>query len=658
VLIPWLGIQRTLFAAVVANVVLGGMFLAVRRAVPAVRRSVTAALPIVLTAAAILWMPAWDASRLSIGPFIVARSLSATDSPPPGELEELAHAGTVLFHKEGLTSTVTVKRNPEGVLNLVVSGKTDASTSADDMPTQKLLAHVPLLLHPAPRRALVIGLASGITLGSAGLYPLTSLDCVEISPEMVEACRLFDPYNYRILDDPRVRVLIADGRNHLALTDRTYDVIVSEPSNPWIAGVADLFTREFFQLCRDRLAPGGIACVWLASYDLGEAPVRSVVNTFLSVFPDMSVWSVDEDYLLIGLTAPAKADHQAIADRMRKKAVADDLRLIDVRSLPDLLAYRILGHDGVRKLARGGFIHTDDNAYLEFNAPRTMIRNRGRAEFSRTMAEYHDADLSFLTGSDAKALEAVKLATAPLLRARQHAAKGTALLAQGRTDAARTEIHKAIELNPAEPLVNQLIDRQLALAKALTRRGLFAPAQKHCGDLLQLHPRHVGAHLLLGQLLLRQQKDDEALEHLTQAADYAGDVADHHLLAATTATRLGKTRIAVKHYRRAIELGANPPEALNNLAWLLVSDPALAGGAAAEAVSLAERACQLTGQRDPVTLDTLGAAYAGANRFRDALTVTEKALQLARQAGNQDLAKKLQQRIERYGKGQPYRQEK
>ncbi|GAG42608.1 unnamed protein product, partial [marine sediment metagenome] len=206
----------------------------------------------VAVAAASALIPAWEQSHMSFGPFHMGRKLPKDVATSAESLQKLAKASKVLYHKEGLATTVTVKQTPTGDRILLVNGKPDASSSGD-LHTQSLLAHVPHLLHPGPRHTLVIGLGSGITLGSSGLHPVERLDCAEISPAVVEASRYFDAYNYRILDDPRVHMLVADGRNHLALTARTYDVITSEPSNPWIAGIADLFTQEFFRLCHDRL---------------------------------------------------------------------------------------------------------------------------------------------------------------------------------------------------------------------------------------------------------------------------------------------------------------------------------------------------------------------------------------------------------------------
>ena len=125
----------------------------------------------------------------------------------------------------------------------------------------------------------------GVTLASALTHPIDEADVLEISPEVVEASRLFARDGRPPLDDPRTRLIVADGRTHLALTRRRYDVIVSEPSNPWMAGVAALFTREFFEAARARLAEHGVICQWVNTYDISQKDLASIVATFHGVFP-------------------------------------------------------------------------------------------------------------------------------------------------------------------------------------------------------------------------------------------------------------------------------------------------------------------------------------------------------------------------------------
>ncbi|MDP2389873.1 MAG: fused MFS/spermidine synthase, partial [Acidobacteriota bacterium] len=216
-------------------------------------------------------LPQWDRLLLSSGGYKYAPAMRG-----PSLATSLA-AGELLSYREGASGTVAVRRLA-GTVSLSIDGKVDAS-NAGDMLTQRLLAHVPLLLHPNPKRVAIIGLGSGVTLGSALTHPIAAATVLEISPEVVDASRFFETENHRALADPRTRLVVGDGRTHLMLGRETYDVIVSEPSNPWMAGIASLFTREFFEGARARLAPGGMLCQWAHTYDISSDDLRSIVAT-------------------------------------------------------------------------------------------------------------------------------------------------------------------------------------------------------------------------------------------------------------------------------------------------------------------------------------------------------------------------------------------
>ena len=159
--------------------------------------------------------------------------------------EAMRRRGRLRFLEEGPEATVTVREGALGVLSLQINGKTDAS-SGGDLSTQILAGRLPALLHPAPLRALVIGLASGTTAGTLATEPLERLDCVEISPAVARAAPLFSAWNGGVLSDPRFHLRLGDGRAYLQGTSARYDLITSQPTNPWIAGVTNLFTQEFF----------------------------------------------------------------------------------------------------------------------------------------------------------------------------------------------------------------------------------------------------------------------------------------------------------------------------------------------------------------------------------------------------------------------------
>jgi spermidine synthase len=218
---------------------------------------------------------------------------------------------------------------------------------------------------------LVIGLGSGMTTGAIACHPeVQRIDSVEISRAVMEAATLFSAKNYDILNNSRVRHVRADGRNHLLLTTRTYDLIVSEPSDPWLAGVGSLFTHEFFELCRARLKPDGVLAIWMATYALSPDAFPRVVATLHDVLPYVTVWETSsENYCLIASARQSELPLGRLEQRFAHPWVRADLNRIGIRDIAALLGTFVADQDSLReRLPLGGF-HTDDNAFLEFTSP-------------------------------------------------------------------------------------------------------------------------------------------------------------------------------------------------------------------------------------------------------------------------------------------------
>jgi spermidine synthase len=329
-------------------------------------------------------MPAWNRGRLANGAYRLAPALAA------GDIETALEAGDLLYYREGAAGTVSVRRLL-GVTSLAIDGKVDASNGAD-MLTQKLLAHLPLLLHDNPRSVYIIGLGSGVTLGAALRHPIDRADVSEISPEVVSASAYFSTENRDALSDGRVRLIVGDGRSHLLLSDDRYDVIVSEPSNPWMAGVSTLFTREFFQAARAHLQPGGILCQWAHTYNINDADLRSIVDTFLSTFPDGSAWLVGaSDLLLIGSTSPIRALESGIESAWNRPGVADDLAQVAVSDGFGVLTLFIARGQDLQRYAAGARVQTDDRLALEYSAPRAIYGRYQTSNIDRLRATGADA---------------------------------------------------------------------------------------------------------------------------------------------------------------------------------------------------------------------------------------------------------------------------
>jgi spermidine synthase len=363
VLVPMLGLHMTIrVVAAIATVTAMAIL-----AVSARARGRVAGLGLAgLVLIAIAILPQWDRALLSSGAYKYAPAMRGSN------LATALTAGELLSYREGSTGTVAVRRLT-GTISLAIDGKVDAS-NAGDMLTQRMLAHVPLLLHPNPQRAAIIGLGSGVTLGSALAHPLTGATVLEISRDVVAASDFFATENHNALKDPRTRVIVGDGRTHLMLGTGTYDVIVSEPSNPWMAGIASLFTREFFEGARARLAPGGVLCQWAHTYDISNADLRSIVATFLSVFPDGTLWLVgDADVLLVGSNEPLAPRIGGIAAAMQRPGVADDLATIGVKGPFSVISLFVADGDALQAWTNNAPLQTDDRSALEFSGPRSIF---------------------------------------------------------------------------------------------------------------------------------------------------------------------------------------------------------------------------------------------------------------------------------------------
>jgi spermidine synthase len=327
-------------------------------------------------------VPPWNAQLMASGLSDHAR---AYQQMRLGLAEQLADWTDLLFYRDGLTSTVTVSRDRRlGISDLYIAtnGKIDGS-SRQDMPTQKLSAHLPLLLHPEPRRVAVVGMGTGVTAGSATLHDsVEEVVIIEIEPAMVAGARWFSAYNYGVHEHPKVDIRITDGRLHLFLAQERYDVIISEPSNPWIAGIASLFTEEYYRLSARALRPGGVFAQWLQLYQMEPDNVQSVVRSFAEVFPETYVAKtiVGTDMLLIGSQEPITFDVKALQDRL-VPTVVEDLAdpAVGVYSLAELLARIWITPDRLPELTHSARLHRDDWPFLMYEAPLSRYLETGRA---------------------------------------------------------------------------------------------------------------------------------------------------------------------------------------------------------------------------------------------------------------------------------------
>jgi spermidine synthase len=375
VLIPWLGSFRIIATTAAVNILLA---FALDWSSPPLRiRSLTMNFSCFAMAIVIGFSPFFhDQSRLSLSAALYGNSFQGHLT-----LDEIAATDDLVFSTEGVNGSIAVIRS-ENYVALRINGKVDASTG--DARTQLLLGHLGAGFHAAPRRVLIVGFGSGMTASAVARYPdVETIDCVEIEPAVIRAAPYLESLNRGVLSDRRMRVIFDDARNFLLTSRDKYDLIISEPSNPWIAGIASLFTDEFYAAVRQRLAPGGIFVQWVQAYALAPDDLRMIVATLVPHFPEVTLWRAAEpDLLLLGRTDARAFEFARLHALWQDTTLRKDFESIDVHQPGGLVAYYLLGDAGVRKLGEGRVRNTDDRTQLEYRAPKTLL-TRGLAEENR-----------------------------------------------------------------------------------------------------------------------------------------------------------------------------------------------------------------------------------------------------------------------------------
>ena len=386
ILLPGLRVVGALLVAVCLN--LTAAMLAAQRAAGLPPARAAAGFAGVLAIGALLfWQPPpWEPLMMTAGMYKYVSDLDPEERNRADIIDFAVTPYELLYYKEGLSSVVTVaKSKSSGNIWLANNGKVDASTSVD-MPTQVLVAHLPFAFMPEPENVMVIGLASGITAGSVVRHsPPAKIDIIELEPAIVQAAELFNEHNNRPLEDPRVTLYANDGRNHTNLVPPgSYDLVVSEPSNPWQTGVSNLFTREYLELGKSRLTEGGVWAQWVQMYGMDTDDLRSLLGTFTDVYAHVLLFSTieDADLVIIGSDAPLAINN----DTMRRMfeidpAVAADLAEIGCPEAEDLLVRLQMTRDGLREFAGDIERNTDDNMRIEFSAPLHLHEMTAEANF-------------------------------------------------------------------------------------------------------------------------------------------------------------------------------------------------------------------------------------------------------------------------------------
>lgn len=533
-----------------------------------------------------------------------------------------------LFYDEGLDATVAVERFHDEI-TLSIDGKVDASTGTDDMTTQVLLAQLPLLLHPQPDTVLVIGLGSGVTLGSAQRHSVRSIDCVELLENVVDASEHFNLHNYDCLSDPRTTLIIGDARNHLLLTKRKYDVIISEPTNPWISGVNDLFTQEFFKLAIGRLRTGGVMCAWFHTYHMGDDDVRTMVKTFTSVFPEAVLWmSTGTDLVLLGSTGPLVFDEH-LGERMIEPGIAEDLARIWIHTPEDLLSSHIAGTRALLDFAGSAREHnTDDNMLLEFSAGTKILEETQQVHLVNFLRMIEPPPMERFTASVAERIRAG-------LEARKKVIRGSLALIGKRTDMALSLYAQAYRLAPSDPYVlDKYIETNFTVGNVLFSQGKYDEAiQSYEKALVEPdYPTSWLAYIGLGVCYMAKGDYERAHENTRMSIEKNPYNADGYYNLGKLQYGRGKLAEAAHSFEQALDILPHAGAA-NDLSRVYIQT----GRDPDEALDLAKLAIALEPKAS--FFNTLGWAYHSLGKHGQARGALDTALRM--EPGNSEALLRL-----------------
>jgi spermidine synthase len=360
VLIPWVGTQGSQQALIALSVV-SGLVLFYKSGLKVSGYFGVAAATLV---AIILFLNVSEVPWLAIA---YGRRMSLQSAP-----------GKPLYIGEGRNSSVVVSQLDGGQIYFHVSGKVEASTEPYDMRLQRMLGHIPALIHEKPKSVLVVGFGAGVTAGTFVVHPdIQNITICEIEPLIPQASsKYFAEENHNVFHDPRTRMVYDDARHFVLTTKEKFDIITSDPIHPWVKGTATLYSKEYFELVKKHLNPGGVITQWVPLYESDFDTVKSELATFFDVFPNGTIWGNDisgegYDIVLLAQVEPTKIDLDTLEKRMARddhKLVRRSLAEVNFHSVPQLLGTYAGRASDLKSWLQGAQVNEDMNLRLQYLA--------------------------------------------------------------------------------------------------------------------------------------------------------------------------------------------------------------------------------------------------------------------------------------------------
>ncbi len=435
VLIKFFGLLRTHLLLAILSILIGVVFIFLT--VEKKRRSLYLVISLILILVCLYWIV--GAENLRLHPVV-----SSPGQPEP----------TLLFYGEGPAATVTVFRYPGGQRSAYVNGTFIISDSYDALKTVKLLAHLPSILRDGPLdRALVVGFGMGVTTSELLFYPYREIDCVEIAPEVLKASFLFNDLNRGVYGDRRLNIIVEDGRNYVERTDKLYDVITVDPTHP-VLGSGALYTLEFYQDCKKHLRPGGIFAEYLPLHLLSQHSFRSLLKTFMSVFPYTTLWMGQTHVIMVGSSREFSIPLEKMRKVFQDKGIKESLRLVDLGDPLSLMSHFISDWMRLKRIVEGGDINTDNRPFVEYIGPSAIRRENWPLNMKILLSAFGLP--SYIEG-DGESVKSFRDSLKAVLDARYVAYQGMVAYGFNNFVESLKLFMKARDMNPSDPVIRRLL---------------------------------------------------------------------------------------------------------------------------------------------------------------------------------------------------------
>jgi len=427
----------------------------------------------------------------------------------------------LLYHKEGVSAAVDVLETGWADKIISINAQTVASTYLYDMRALQMLGHLPVLVHPEPKEALLIGLGAGVSAGTIASYPsLEHVTVVELNEEVPEGAARFAEWNFDAVNNPKLRIVINDGANYVKATRKQYDIISSDPIHPFILGNGILYSSDHWTICRDRLKDGGVLAQWIPLYQLSADDFACIVRSFMEAFPNATMWYCGIDVVLIGAKGEFRIDPDRIGAHMSDPQMARDLLSMGAHSVGDVLGWFMAGPEQLRELSQGARINRVERPVLEYTAPKALQLSGVSATIPGLLKAV--GELSGEKGRAAleslcsRRLDAQTLLDATTMRqANMWIMRSQWLTSYDYSDRAVEACRNALSLRPNDRFMREaLADALAVVADGQQRDGDWVSSLRTYGEAYALDPRSVSA--LAGAVFSALQLAPDDLPGLVQ----------------------------------------------------------------------------------------------------------------------------------------------